>query len=211
MFSDVQGNAAAYRPLAHIYSHIGKQMQFTEIAWDVSDNTSINAIKKILALAEQELGNGRLAITIESETQKRDNYLFHYFYPAPHSSFEDVRKVSQGDIGTCIEALHTYVLKNRVQDQEKPYTPEQVAATIGLDLPRYDRRATLGLTDRDRQETAVAKYITLAGPDMEAAFRDGWRSCVTHVLESPYSSTTHGDERHAWYEGWRAADRYLSA
>lgn len=185
-------------------------MQFTAIAWDVNDDTSIREIKKILALAEQELGHGRLAITVESETQERDNYLFHYFYPTRYSSYEDVRKVSQGDLATCIEALHAYVLKNRVQDQEKPYTPEQVAATIGLELPRYDRRATLGLIDRDRQETAVAKFIALAGPDMEAPFRDGWRSCVLHVLENPHPAKTHGDERHAWYEGWRAADRYLS-
>lgn len=177
-----------------------------EINWIIGENSGLKEIKRILGIAEALIQNGRFVLTVESDRQKRDNYLYHHFRPTAHS-YEDTKLVGKGDLRACIKSLGDYVAKH--QSEEKPYTPEQVAATIGLVLPKFDRRAIF--SGRYNLETATAKFIAKAGPDMEPYFREGWHGCVSRAKKNPYPEETHGDERHAWNEGWYAADRYLSA
>jgi hypothetical protein len=177
-----------------------------EIDWTIDDDAPLKEIKRLLGTAEALIENGRFVLTVESERQQRDNYLFHHFYPTAHS-YEDTKLVGKGDVKSCIKALGEYVAKHQVQ--EKPYTPEQVAATIGLVLPKFDRRTILPAF-RDNLERSTAKFIAAAGPDMEPYFREGWHGCVSKA-KNPYPEGTHGDESHAWNEGWYAANRYLSA
>jgi hypothetical protein len=180
-------------------------MKTHEMDWVVDPNATLTEIKRLLGVAEAAIENGRFVLTVESDRQERDNYLFHHFYPTAYS-YEDTKLVGKGSVQSCIKMLGEYV--SRHQTQEKPYTPEQVAATLGLVLPKFDRRTIL--SGRYNLETATGKFIAKAGPDMEPYFREGWQGCVAKA-KNQYHDATHGDERHAWNEGWYAADRYLSA
>ena len=181
-------------------------MKTHEMDWVIDQNATLSEIKRILGIAEALIGNGRFVLTVESDRQKRDNYLFHHFYPTAYS-YEDSKLVGEGGLQSCIRSLGDYIAKH--QTQEKPYTPEQVAATIGLVLPKFNRRTVLPATP-DNLETATAKFISAAGPDMEPYFREGWHGCVSGV-KNPYLTGNQDDQYHAWNEGWYAADRYLSA
>jgi hypothetical protein len=176
-----------------------------EIDWTINENAGLKEIQRLLGIAEAEVENGRFVLTVASDRKAGESYLFHHFYPTPYS-FEDSKMVGKGGVQFCMRKLGEYV--NQHQIKEKPYTLEEVAATIGLELPKFDRRAVIaGL---DNLEAATSKFIAKAGPDMEPYFREGWHGCVSKA-NNPYPYQTHGDERHAWNEGWYAADRYLSA
>ena len=180
-------------------------MKTHEMDWVIDPNATLTEIKRLLGAAEALIGNGRFALTIGSEQKQQENFLFHHFYPTAYS-YEDTKLVGKGDLRACFKALGEYIAKH--QTEEKPYTPEQVAATIGLVLPKFDRRATI--TGRDNEERATAKFIAKAGPDMEPYFREGWHGCVS-CAGNPYLTGAQDDQYHAWNEGWYAADRYLSA
>lgn len=177
-----------------------------EIDWTIDENAGLKEIKRLLGIAEALIENGRFVLTVESDRQERDNYLFHHFYPTAYS-YEDSKLVGRGSVQFCIRKLGEYVIQH--QTEEKPYTPEQVAATLGLVLPKFDRRAKI--TGHDNEAAATAKFAAKAGPDMKPYFCAGWSACVSRSGRNPFPEDTHGDERHAWEQGWHAAYRYLSA
>lgn len=177
-----------------------------EIDWNIDENAGLAEIQRLLGIAEAMVENGRFVLTLASDLKKGESYLFHHFYPTPYS-FEDSKMVAKGGVQFCLRKLGEYVCQHEIR--ERPYTPEQVAATIGLILPEFDRRAVL--TGNDHLTKAAAKFSEMAGPDMEPYFREGWAACIAgHILSSPYPVAVFPDSRHAWEQGWRAANRYAS-
>lgn len=177
-----------------------------EIDWTINENAGLDEIQRLLGVAETLLENGRFVLTIASDLKKGESYLFHHFYPTAYSH-EDAKLVGKGRVQLCMRKLGDYVKQHQIK--EKPYTQEQVAATIGLQLPKFDRRAEI--TGADNLEKATAKFVALAGPDMEPHFRAGWHACVAGGHVCPHPRDTQPDQRHAWGQGWHAAERYLSA
>ncbi len=169
--------------------------------WTINADPTLSEIRTFLSRAEREAG-GEFKLTIGSPEAQPTFWIMHHFKPTAYA-FKDTKEVCQGTIQFCIQELGRFV-----SAYEKPYTQEQVAATLGVALGPFDRAAKIdGIEDL---EAAAAKFAALAGPDMEPHFREGWQDRIFSVTHNPFSQSV-PENRHAWEQGWAAADRHVNA
>lgn len=136
-----------------------------------------------------------------------DCFITHWFPKGGSLVHDDTACAGRGTYVTALRQARKYA--DDFKTTKAPLNEEDLARTLGIDLPRYNRFYELsGVLNF---EDAASEWRANAGPAMGVPFAEGWDTAFAAKRKICNLYTVYSPEWHAWHSGWSAANRYLES